>query len=83
MTSCTVRFFAGAAEAAGTQTMTIEMPAGATLADLVATIGVDNPRLIEVLSVCTLLLDQRPAEVSTVLSAGQATIDVLPPFAGG
>lgn len=83
MTSCTVRFFAGAAEAAGTQTTTIELPTGATVADVVATLGADNQRLAEVLSVCTLLLDQRPAEPSTVLSVGQVTIDVLPPFAGG
>lgn len=83
MTTCTVRYYAGAAEAADSDTTTLELPAGSTLADLVALLGAGNRRLADVLSVCTVLLDRRAVTVDTPLPEGPAAIDVLPPFAGG
>lgn len=79
----TVRFYAGAAEAAGNPQTSLDQPAGTTLAELVAALGASNPRLAEVLKVCTLLLDGKPAELTTSLPDGSVTVDVLPPFAGG
>lgn len=83
MTTFSVRFFAGAADAAGNTQQDVELPAGATLADLVTELGASNPRLAEVLKVCTMLVGQRPAELSAALPNETTTIDVLPPFAGG
>lgn len=79
----TVRFYAGAAEAAGAPQTVLDLPERATLAELVAALGASNPRLAEVLKVCTLLLDGKPAELTATLPTGQVSVDVLPPFAGG
>lgn len=83
MTTHTVRFYAGAAEAAGADSASISLAPGAMLADLVAALGAGNPRLAEVLGVCTLLLDGRPAPADSPLPESPALVDVLPPFAGG
>lgn len=82
-TTCSVRFYAGAAEAAGADAVTVELPAGSSLADLVTRLGADDQRLAEVLGVCTLLLEGQAASSHTVLPEGPAAVDVLPPFAGG
>ena len=82
-TTCRVRLFAGAAEAAGADTITVELPAGRSLAELVTHLGTDDQRLAEVLSVCTFLLNGQAAASHTVLPGGSAAVDVLPPCAGG
>lgn len=81
LTNCSVRF-AGAAEAAGADAVTVELPAGSSLADLVNRLGADDQRLAEVLGVCTLLLEGQAAPSHTVLPEGQRP-SMLPPFAGG
>ncbi|MFF5172304.1 MoaD/ThiS family protein [Micromonospora sp. NPDC000089] len=80
--SVTVRYFAGARAAAGRPEETV--PAAGGLDDLVGELGRRHgPRLAGVLHVSSFLVngvtwhDRR-----TPLPAG-ATIDVLPPFAGG
>lgn len=77
-----IRYFAGAAEAAGVDSE--EGPAvDVTAAALVADLGADRERLAKVLAVSTLLVDGRPCrEPGAVVPAG-ALVDVLPPFAGG
>ena len=77
-----VRFFAGAAEAAGVDTLVIDA-AGLSAVDLVARLAAGNERLAKVLDVSALLADgarigDRAADLSGVTS-----LDVLPPFAGG
>nr|WP_205807897.1 MoaD/ThiS family protein [Micromonospora sp. HNM0581] len=80
--SLTVRYFAGARAAAGRAEETAD--AGRSLDDLVAELAERHgSRLVPVLAVSSFLIDgvtchdrQKP------LPAG-ATIDVLPPFAGG
>lgn len=83
MTTANVRFYAGTAEAAGAGATSLDLPDGSTLADLVVILGGTNERLAEVLKVCTLLVDARPAALTEVLPTGSTAIDVLPPFAGG
>lgn len=83
MTNPTVRFYAGAAEAAGTEETTVELPSGSTTARLVAELGAGDSHLTDVLQVCTLLLDGRPTTADDVLPDGEVSVDVLPPFAGG
>ena len=82
-TTCSVRFYAGAAEAAGTDRTVVTVPSGGTVGDLVTRLGADDQRLAQVLSVCTLLLDGQTAATDAALPTGVAAVDVLPPFAGG
>jgi molybdopterin converting factor small subunit len=83
-TTVTVRYFAGAKAAAGTRTETVDLPAGATVVDLVTALAADHGEaLARVLAAASFLLDETAVhERSTVLADG-AVLDVLPPFAGG
>ena len=76
-----VRYFAAAAEAAGTSSETLAATdAGALRAAMVAAHGAPLER---VLTRCSLLADGvRLASDADPVPAG-ATVDVLPPFAGG
>ncbi|RJT90874.1 MoaD/ThiS family protein [Cryobacterium melibiosiphilum] len=76
-----IRFFAGAAEAAGTESLNLETTTvGALRHDLVERFGPDFARI---LGLCALLVNgTRAADDATPLPEA-ATVDVLPPFAGG
>ena len=79
----TVRFYGGAAEAAGSDALEIDAAkTPATLGALLDGLSASHPGLAPVLAVSSFLVDQRPADRERALSAG-ARIDVLPPFAGG
>ncbi|WP_432493840.1 MoaD/ThiS family protein [Kineococcus auxinigenes] len=78
-----VRYFAGAAAAAGVEEEHLDLPAGATVGDLVAVLGASRGAdLTRVLAACSFLLDGVAADRSDRLPTG-AVVDVLPPFAGG
>ncbi len=75
----TVRYWAAAKAAAGVATQV--RPAG-TVAQILAGARADHPDLERVLAVASVLLDGRPAAPERVVPPG-ATLEVLPPFAGG
>lgn len=77
-----VRFFAGAAEAAGVDE--VEVAEGVTDGRaLVAALAHDNDRLGRVLAVSSLLADGvRITDLAAPLGSVER-VDVLPPFAGG
>lgn len=76
----TVRFFAGAAEAAGEDQTLAE---AGTVADLRAALADRyGAELERVLAQCALMSDGGRLEDDAALAPG-ATVDVLPPFAGG
>lgn len=76
----TVRYFAAAAEAAGVDTEQVDAGTAAEVrARLVARHGAGLDR---VLDRCALLADGTRVEGADPVPAG-ATLDVLPPFAGG
>lgn len=78
-----VRYFAGAAAAAGLQEEKVDVPAGTTVGDLLAHLQSVRPALGPVLAVASILLDEVTVrDRSTVVQDG-AAVDVLPPFAGG
>jgi molybdopterin synthase sulfur carrier subunit len=80
----TVRYFAAAKAAAGTGEETVEIPGGATVADAVAALGTAHgPELEQVLLRCSFLLDEVAVRDRSTAVGGAATLDVLPPFAGG
>lgn len=79
----TVRYFAAARAAAGAESETIAVRAGATVAELVGGLAGRDASLATVLSRCSYLCDGIAVkDDATVLRPGD-TIDVLPPFAGG
>lgn len=78
-----IRYFAGAAEAAGVAEETVDAQFDVTVAELVDQLGADRDRLAKVLAVSTLLVDGHPAHERSELVPAGASVDVLPPFAGG
>ncbi|MDO3705594.1 MoaD/ThiS family protein [Micromonospora sp. C28SCA-DRY-2] len=78
----TVRYFAGARAAAGRTEETV--PAGRTLDDLVTELTERHgDRLAAVLRVASFLVDGVTCHDRQAPLPAGATIDVLPPFAGG
>ncbi len=78
-----VRFFAGAAAAAGVPEAKVDLPDGADVAALVAALAAAHgPALARVLQASTFLVDEVAAARDQFLRDDQE-IDVLPPFAGG
>lgn len=78
-----IRYFAGAAEAAGVAEENIDAEFEVTVADLVEQLGSDRDRLAKVLAVSTVLIDGQATRSRTEIVAPGAQVDVLPPFAGG
>ena len=83
MLEVTVRFFAAARAAAGTESETLGVAPGTTIDDLVGQLRGRGPDLANVLDRCSFLCDgvavrDRGARLET-----NQTVDVLPPFAGG
>ncbi|GEP27100.1 MoaD/ThiS family protein [Cryobacterium sp. TMS1-20-1] len=77
----TLRFFAGAAEAAQTETATLD---AGTIGELRAELGERyGSEFVRVLGLCSLLVNGARAADDTVALAPTDTVDVLPPFAGG
>lgn len=74
-----VRYFAAAAERAGADA---EDRAETSLSALRAALAAQHPALGEILDRCAVLVDGTRADIDRELPAG-ATVDVLPPFAGG
>jgi molybdopterin converting factor small subunit len=87
--SVTVRYWAAARAAAGVESDQVAVSPGTSLADVLAavrTLHADRARLAEVLSVCSVLVGDRPVgsrEPADVTLAPGDTVELLPPFAGG
>jgi molybdopterin converting factor small subunit len=75
----TVRYWAGARAATGVAS---DVVTGGTVADVVAAAVALHPALRPVVAVATFLLDGSAAPGDRAVPAG-ATVEVLPPFAGG
>lgn len=75
----TVRYWAAAREAAGAET---ERHTGRTLGGVLDAAVEAHPALATVVKASTFLIDGRSADRSALLEDG-ATVEVLPPFAGG
>ena len=79
MAQVTVRYWAGAREAAGRDEEDLRAD---RLGDLVQQLAHRTPALAQVLSVSSLLVDGLVSPPSRVLTDGEI-VEVLPPFAGG
>ncbi len=79
----TVRYFAAARAAAGTESENVVLRPGTTVAELVDRLAGRGTRLATVLGRCSYLRDGIAVrDEATTLHPGD-TVDVLPPFAGG
>ena len=78
-TTVRVRYFAAAAEAAGTDS---EERGERSLAHLRAGVIADHPALADILPRCAVMVDGVRSDDDRSLDDAQL-IDVLPPFAGG
>jgi sulfur-carrier protein len=79
----TVRYFAGAQAAAGRGEEVVPIPSGALLGDLVSELAQRHgPNLSRVLASASFLINEVAGPEDRPVPAG-ATVDVLPPFAGG
>jgi molybdopterin converting factor small subunit len=84
----TVRYWASARAAAGTDQDVLEAAGTLTLADVADRVRAlhDSVRFRDVLATCSVLVGDRPAateDPSTVLVRPGDSVEFLPPFAGG
>ena len=85
----TLRYWASARAAAGTDSDTVEVRGPVPLADLIArarAAHVDSSRFSDVLGCCSVMVGDRPVttdDPTTVLVHPGSTVEFLPPFAGG
>ena len=88
-TGVTVRYWASARAAAGVSHDLIEVPGALSLAeliDLAVALHEESSGLRKVLHVCSVLVDDRPVgtrDPVDVLVEPGASVEFLPPFAGG
>ncbi len=78
----TVRLFAAFRERAGAGSIEIELPEGATVADLLAQIAASSPALAPMLKSARPVLNQEFALPGEVLKASDE-VALLPPVSGG
>lgn len=84
LTTVTVRYFAAARAAAGVESERIDVRAGGSVADVLDVIrSRHDGELTRVLERCSFLLDEMALRDRATEPAEGATLDVLPPFAGG
>lgn len=77
-----VRLFARARDLAGAEAVNVELPDGATVADLRRCLDADYPALAALLERSAIAVDNDFAEDSRVLPAN-AEAALLPPVSGG
>ena len=84
LTTVTVRYFAAARAAAGVELERLDVPTDGTVHDvLVAARARHGSELARVLERCSFLLDEVAVRDPATPLPNTATLDVLPPFAGG
>ena len=79
----TVRYFAAARAARGSDTEALTVEAGTTVSELVEGLARRDQTLATVLSRCSYLCDGMAVRDRSMRLRSGHTIDVLPPFAGG
>ncbi len=85
----TLRYWASARSAAGTDSDALDVPGPVSLADLVARARAahrDSGRFSDVIACCSVMVGDRPVttdDPATVMVEPGATVEFLPPFAGG
>jgi molybdopterin synthase sulfur carrier subunit len=86
--SVTMRYWASARAAAGTDSDSLDVDGPVSLADLVTRVRTvhDSRRFADVIACCSVMVGDRPVttdDATTVMVAPGSTVEFLPPFAGG
>lgn len=84
----TLRYWASARAAAGTDSEALDVSGPVSLAELVARVRAahDSRHFSDVLACCSVMVGDRPVttdDPTTVMVEPGATVEFLPPFAGG
>ena len=79
----TVRYFAAARAAAGTESETVRVEVGTTVGALADLLAERSPELARVLKRCSFLCDGIAVRDEALTLIDGQIVDVLPPFAGG
>jgi molybdopterin synthase sulfur carrier subunit len=79
----TVRFFAAARDAAGTDSGQLTLQQGATVSDAIRELCGQSDGMALVLQKCSYLCDGVAVRNRATVLRPHQTLDVLPPFAGG
>ena len=85
----TMRYWASARAAAGTDSDDLDVTGPAPLSELITRIRAahqDSQRFAEVIECCAVMVGDRPvttSDPSTVMVDPGSTVEFLPPFAGG
>lgn len=79
----TVRFFAAARDAAGTDSTILTLPPGSTVTDAVRELCGRSDKLTLMLQKCSFLCDGVAVRDPARPLEAHQTVDALPPFAGG
>ena len=79
----TVRYFAAARAAAGTESETVRVESGTTVGALTDLLAERNSELARVLKRCSFLCDGIAVRDEALNLFDGQIVDVLPPFAGG
>jgi len=77
-----VRLFARARELAGSGTIEVELPAGATVAELRQRIAAACPALASMLERSAIAVNDEVADETSIVSGG-VEVALLPPVSGG
>ena len=77
-----VQLFAGARELAGVASISLELPAGATVAELRRAIISLHPEFIRLLARSRIAVNQEFADDSAIVPEG-AEVALIPPVSGG
>lgn len=83
MPQLTVKFFAAAADAAGTREAEVAVPEGSALRDVLAAAREQYPAAASVIEQSAVFIQNRHEPNLDRPVEGLSAIDVLPPFAGG
>jgi molybdopterin converting factor small subunit len=78
-----IAYYAGAADAAGTDREQVDTSDDMSAGDLVTLLSARHDGLAGVLGSCSLLVDGAPAKGPETRVPALSKVDVLPPFAGG
>ena len=85
----TLRYWASARAAAGTDSDTVQVDGPVPLGDLIAharAAHADSSRFSDVIGCCSVMVGDRPVttdDPATVIVRPGSTVEFLPPFAGG
>ena len=82
MTTVTVRLFARARDLAGAEALSVELPPGATVADLRRKLAGAVPALAGLLERSAIGVNEEYAADDTLIPAG-AEVAIIPPVSGG